>query len=104
MRIKDAGFTPYAFNPVYIIGIPLNCLAERVLEMILRFPPQLFADERGIDGIAAVVSRSVFHELERPFVFAEVFEDQGGDFAVVHFVVRADIVDGPRPASQKAKL
>ena len=71
--------------------VPLDGGVERLVEIALRLPSQRRQLAR-VEGIAAVVSRAVFDELDQRFRFAELLADAAGDVDVLDLVAARDVV------------
>src|SRR5581483_10122609 len=86
-------------NPHLVIEIPLHRLADALLKRMCRHPAQFLLDLRRIDGITAVVAKTVFHErhqlarvapgLRRQFV--DQIADQFHDPQVRPLIVTSDV-------------
>src|SRR5690606_19117765 len=65
---------PANFAPPRIIGeIPIDGRGEGVLKAPARPPADLALDFRRIDGIAEIVTRTIFHEADRFAIRTAVF-------------------------------
>src|SRR4051812_33507829 len=61
-----------AIPPRAIGEIPLDRLAQSRLEGLLRLPAEVGRDLRSVDGIAQIVSRTVRHERDERFTWADL--------------------------------
>ena len=57
----------HPFHPSRILHVPTNGLSNRLFEHSYRCPAQFLLDLAGVDGVATVVSRSVFDERDQAF-------------------------------------
>ncbi|MNG31980.1 hypothetical protein D3C84_1178860 [compost metagenome] len=60
-------------DPLGIVQVPLDGLADTGLEGFLRYPAQFALDLAGVDGIAQVVTRTVLNVGDQIFVGDQVF-------------------------------
>src|SRR5512147_2243884 len=60
----------HAGEPRVIVEVPAHRLAHPALERFLGTPPELPAQLRRVDGVAAVVTRTVLHERHEARVIA----------------------------------
>src|SRR5438874_12105643 len=50
------------FAPVAMVDVPARRGEQALLQRVTRHPSQLAADLRGVDGVPAIVARTIRHE------------------------------------------
>lgn len=100
--LSDPGLVGPALDvadPLLVFQIPLYCLANTRFEGLLRLPIQFAAHLAGIDGITAVVARSVGHIGDLIAIGArlrhhlvEQIADGMNDVQILFLVVTANVV------------
>src|SRR3989344_7788666 len=104
MRIEYACFPTHSLDPFFIVSIPVDRLSKCIFEVIFWLPTELFSDQRCINSITTIVSRSVAHKFDFVRTLPKIVEDQGCDLPITHFIIRADVVYGAQPPAQKTQL
>lgn len=80
-----------ALPPAGIVGVPLDGAGQSFVEVcVLGRPSQFAAQFRRIDGVAAVVTRSVLHPIEIVGVLAHGGEDSAQDIYVAPLPIGSD--------------
>src|SRR5262245_37672759 len=79
------------FPPGAVLHVPVDGLGDPAREVDARPEPRLSRELRGVDGVAAVVSRPVGDALEHRGRLSEPLEDQGSDLEHRALVPAGDV-------------
>ncbi len=86
-----------------MLAVPVDRLAEPVLERALRLPAEP-TQLRRVQGVAAIVAGPVLDAAEQRRIGTRQLEDARGDLAVLSLVATADVVGLARSALAKDEL
>ena len=82
----------HIIQPLLIVAIPRDRVRQTLIELHLRLPSELAAQLFAVDGIAQIMSRTIGDELDQTFGSAQRFQDQLGNFEILHLAAAADVV------------
>src|SRR6478609_9276265 len=104
------GTAGHFFNPFVVLQIPGDGLTNAALKSFLRTPLQFAFDLSRVDGIAPIVSGTIFHKRDEAPMwsdrvtwtkFVEQRANRFHDFQICFFIPPADVIRLPDASSRE---